>query len=106
MNQIQLIDGVEINTASRLNANDTTPINHLDDMIRSAPAPQEGINADPEMFQGLRIEQRNGSMVIVNAEGTVVGTLSRKKISYADRIKQKFQEKRLNEIQAKQAKQA
>lgn len=67
------------------------------------PTKSEDLN---EVFQGLRIEQRNGELVILNAEGRQVGTLSRKKVSYADRLKQKFQEKRLNEIQAKQAKQA
>jgi hypothetical protein len=53
------------------------------------------------------VENRNGNIVVVDALGSVVATLSKgKKMSYASGIEAKFQQKRLDAIKAKKAKQS
>jgi hypothetical protein len=104
MNQIQILDGVEVNTAARINAHDTTPINHLDDMIESRPAPQPGVNADDAAPQPYVTRDAQGNVVIM-LDGKVVGTLQKAaKLSYAKGLEAKFQAKRKQAYLDKQAK--
>jgi hypothetical protein len=94
MNQIQIIDDVEVNTAARINAHESSPT-PVQEPADFDPANQPTITRDAK-----------GNIVIMQG-GKVVGTLQRaKKLSYAKGVESKFQEKRKQAYLAKQAKQA
>lgn len=81
-------------TPDKINVNDTTPI-----LTADAPVPQQN------PFENAQVVRKNGELFIMS-NGVILGKLTQKKLSYADRLKEKFQQKRLAEIQSKQAKQA
>lgn len=85
---------------SQINMNDTTPILTADDGLQHAIVQDE---VEAAFGQPQIIQKPNGELVIMQ-NGVQIGSLSRKKISFADRLKQKFQDKRLAEINAKKAK--
>jgi hypothetical protein len=85
MNQIQLIDGVEVNTAERITAEEAA------DVFEAAPQPYVTRDA-------------KGNVVIM-LDGKVVGTLQKAaKLSYAKGLEAKFQAKRKQAYLDKQAK--
>lgn len=94
-----------------MNANEHDNINHLDDMIQSAPVPHPGINADDALltadeFGGAQpvVERDSKGNLVITLNGQVIGTMMQsKKMSYADGLKAKFDKKRLDAMNAKKA---